>query len=555
MIARHSRAGLVGPLATSPAVPWVIAAAFVIAGLAAIRANTFLNDEGVVTWIFAGLMSESPIDMLFFAKSRPPISLLYAPIAAVGLKPFLWAHLLLAALAIPLTAMLARDFDHDIPNLPATLVALSPLYFASAASGVQNTEATIGLLAVACLLTRHWPMSAGLLMGVVAVGRIETAVFGLAFMAYAMLTPGCRRFLVGVFVFPTILALLGALYHGDLLWPLRYPSSLYSNPTIVPAERVWYVGTPRDLVYTLLALTPVIGVLAWTSFRGQTSIERTLTIGAFAFVVVLRILPVTEVIYVDASPRYILPPLPFLCLAANRAVSRWGRSWRGGLIGGGLLLGITGFALAHLDDSAASLLIAAVGLCVVAAILAFVSKRVALMTLVGASAAAMLLAMVAPREVPLFTRTNLLLGDHARQLDECVRWIGSNVPDRGVVVTDQHLLGIWLSERAPGIQVDVRHLVTPETLYEAQTLTNPATRQFDALFNTSRFFYARWIFSEEIASLPGEVFFVLRRDPSPRPRDLSAPPFDRIEWLVKGDWLGGRLIRDSRAATGGTHAP
>src|SRR5262245_22003762 len=180
-------------LATHPAIPWVLAALMTAAGGSAIHASLFLNNEGVLTWIFAGLMGESMRDMLFFMKVRPPISLFYAPVATAGLVPFLWTHLIVAALAVPLTASLARHFGLRRPNLAAALVAVSPLFFAGAAAGVQNTDATVGLLVVAWLLVRGRPLAAGLLLGVVILGRIETALFAAGLAAYALWTPGARR--------------------------------------------------------------------------------------------------------------------------------------------------------------------------------------------------------------------------------------------------------------------------------------------------------------------------------------------------------------------------
>src|SRR5262245_46096511 len=166
-------------------------------------------------------MADSP----FFMKVRPPISLFYAPVATAGLVPFLWTHLIVAALAVPLTASLARHFGLRRPNLAAALVAVSPLFFAGAAAGVQNTDATVGLLVVAWLLGRGRPLAAGLLLGVVILGRIETALFAAGLAAYALWTPGARRLLLGVPVVPVLFVALGAIYHGTLLWPLLYPSS------------------------------------------------------------------------------------------------------------------------------------------------------------------------------------------------------------------------------------------------------------------------------------------------------------------------------------------
>jgi hypothetical protein len=545
---------LIELLSRRPAGAWLITTLFVVCGLAAVQANTFLNNEGGLSWIFAGLTSEAPLDMLFFLKARPPISLFYAPIAAVGFTPFLWMHLLVAALAIPLTASLARHFQHDRPNLPAALVAVSPLYFAGAAAGVQNTDATVGLLLVAWLLTRRRAVAAGLLIGLLMLGRAETAFFAVALATFAFLTPGYRGMLVGMVVLPVIYVLTGAVYHGELLWPLHYPATLYTSPMIETAEMTRLRGSFRDSVTTLLAMTPVIGALAWTSFRGCSRLEKTLGLTAIAFLLTIRLAPLTQLVLLTASPRYALPALPFLCLAIGRGVSEFERSRRDNLRHAVVLVLIAAVivGLAHLDPWMTVLVFVSVAVCVAAAVVGFAAREAAATTLVVATAAITLVSIAAPRALPLLKSTDLLLGDQARQLDEGVAWIARELPDGGVVITDQHLVGVWLATYAPDLHVDIRHVVTPDMFYELQRLANPATRQFQTVFGTTKFHYARWIFLEDIGSLPGPVFFLLKADPSPRTRDLTEAPLDRVDWVVKGSWLGGQLRRDERSAA---HAP
>lgn len=481
----------------------MIAAGVATAGLAAVSSGYFLDDEGILSWIFAGIMSEAPLDVLFFLKARPPISALYAPVAALGLTPFLCVHVLVAAIAIPLTASLARRFGHRNPNLPAALVALSPLAFACAASGVQNSEAMLGVLCIAWLITRDRPLAAGVVAALLLIARVETAIFVAAVAAYAVVQLGDRRFLLGTITTLLVFVALGASYHGHLSWPLTYPSSVATNEAIDASRRAAYGGTLVDFITTLLSLTPVIGAALWMSVKGRPSFELTLIFAALAFVAAIRVLPFTGLVYVDASPRYLLPALPFLCLAVSNAVDT-----RRGVSGVGAL-----------------------------------PKRVSI---------PILLLVAALASPPLLPTTRMFLGHEARRLDELVGWIGeSGAPPGAIIVTDYPLLEIWRARRAPHLDVDIRFLAAPDMVYEATKLTNPATEQLQRLFGTKRFFYAPWVMIEDVASLPGDVYFVLRHRDSRR-RDFDDPPLSQVEWLVEKDWWGGRLIRaqDSSSSRG-----
>ncbi len=522
------------------ALSWLIAAGVALAGLAAVYSGYFLDDEGVLSWIFAGIMSEAPIDVLFFLKARPPIAALYAPVAAMGLTPFLCAHVLVAALAIPLTASLARRFGHRNPNLPAALVALSPLYFACAASGVQNSEAMLGVLLVAWLITRDMPLVAGVIAGLILIARVETAIFLVAVAAYAVVKLNDRRFMIGTITTLVVFVLLGACYHGHLLWPLTYPSSVSTNEAIDATRRAAYGGSLADFVTAGLSLTPVIAVALWTSVRNRSSFELTLIVAAFAFVAVIRVLPFTQLVYVDASPRYILPALPFLCLAVSNAVDNWGGVTRVGALRVGVLL-VLAAATTHMPDRfSASLPAICIAGCIAAAVVAAKSKRTSI---------AMLLVVAALASPPLLPTTRMFLGHEAQLLDELVSWIEtSGAPAGATVVTDYPLLEIWRAKRAPHLDVDIRFLAAPDMIYEATTLTNPATKQLDRLFGTKRFTYAPWIMIDEVASLPGDVYFVLRRQYSRR-KDLDDPPLNQVEWLVEKDWRGGRWLRRSAPTT------
>lgn len=541
-------------LATDRRVPWGVAAAFAAVGLLAVRANVFLNGEGILTWIFAGQLSESPLDGLFYLKIRPPLSAFWAPVAVWGRTPFLCLHVLLGAAAIPLTAALARRFGHRSPNLPALLLALSPLYAAAAPAGVQNADALLALLLVAWLLARGRATAAGMLLTLIVLSRIEVAFFGVALAAWALATPGARRFVLAAAALAAAYVLAGAVYHGDLLWPLHYPAFPTANPAVGPEARAGYGGDLKDLVTTLLGLTPVLGIGLWASSRGLPGLEVVLGATAVAFVLAIRVLPLTQLVYVDASPRYVLPALPYLCLLVGRGVERWGGGWRRDLPRAAVLLAIAALVawplvggasrdLAWFHGSVADLLLAVAVACVAAAALAAVARRAAVVVLLATAAAA---------GWALVPTTHLYLGLQARLLDESTAWLrAARLPPGTVVVTDHHLLAIWIEDYAPETGLDVRHLITPDMLYD-RILANPATRQPEMLWGRSRFLYAPWIAPAEMAALPGDVYVVVRRDIH-RTNMLAEPPFDRVEWLATGDdWQAGRLRRDAPRAD---HAP
>lgn len=525
------------------ALAWAMAAGVVVAGLAAIRSGYFLDDEGILSWMFAGILSEAPIDVLFFLKARPPISALYAPVATLGLTPFLCVHVLVAATAIPLTASLALRFGHRRPAFPAALVALSPLAFASAVSGVQNSEAMLAVLLVVWLVLRDRRLAAGVVAALILIARVETAIFVVAVGAFALAKLGDRRFLLGTTATLLLYVVFGAAYHGHLSWPLTYPSSVATNEAIDAAHRASYGGTFADLVVAILLLTPV-AVALWTPLGIPSSFEATLILAAFVFVAVLRVLPFTNLVYVDASPRYLLPAAPFLCLAIGRAVEHWsdGARVRASRIAVVLVLAVaTAFLL---DRVTAIVWVASTVGCVAAAVVAGASKRAAIVTLLSVAA------LAAP---PLIPSSRMFLGHDARLLDELVDWIGeSGIPPGATLVTDYPLLEIWRARRAPHLDVHIRFLAAPDMVYEATKLTNPATKQIERLFGTKRFAYAPWIMIEDVPALPGDVYFVLKRRDSRR-NDLDAPPLDQVEWSVEKDWRAGRWVRRSRPE--GVHGP
>ena len=107
----------------APGWSWVLAALYVLLGAVALSDDRFLHDEGLLTHTFALLVGRDPWPAIFLQKIRPPISVLYAPVAGAGVGAFLWTHLLVSALAVPLVAAVARRLGHAAPNVAAAIVA------------------------------------------------------------------------------------------------------------------------------------------------------------------------------------------------------------------------------------------------------------------------------------------------------------------------------------------------------------------------------------------------------------------------------------------------
>src|SRR6185295_6392726 len=95
-------------LAESRAVTLALAVLFAAAGIWLIVRRTVVNDEGLVTEVFARWTALAPLPMLFFQKARPITSLLYAIPSVAGPDVMLYAHVLVAALAGPMIAATAR---------------------------------------------------------------------------------------------------------------------------------------------------------------------------------------------------------------------------------------------------------------------------------------------------------------------------------------------------------------------------------------------------------------------------------------------------------------
>ncbi len=304
-------------------VPWVLALLFAVAGIEAVLHGRYFHDEGILSWYFASLLGHDPIAGLFFQKLRPALALVYAPVAALGFRPFALVHTLVGASAIPLIAALARHFGHRAPNVAALVLASSPLMLAAAPGGHSNADAAAGLVFACWLLfVRKRPGAAGAVLAALLFVRSEIAPFVLIIVGERLWSDRSNnwRLLVGVVAVPGLYALAGSFYHHDLLWALHYPPAL-AHPTprahwLDDAELANKLGRLHE---ALFALSPALPLALFVR-RPPNSPERAQALALCLFVAAIRGFPLLGLFNFDTSPRYLLCGLPALALLVSRQV-------------------------------------------------------------------------------------------------------------------------------------------------------------------------------------------------------------------------------------------
>ncbi len=486
-----------------------------LAGLAVHDAR-FLHDEGLLTHLFAALVGREPAATLFLQKARPPLALLYAPVAALGLPAFLWAHVLVGALAVPLVAAAAQRLGHARPELAAAVVALSPMHVAAGAAGLMNADAVVGVALVAMLWAgRRW-LAAGVVMGLLVWVRSELAVLALVLAAAALVErPRGWWALVGLAAFPLVYGLAGAIYHGDLLWMVRLPPALAAPMEDNPFWQAHHGHASLPTVTAaLLAITPAVALLGAWRWSSATAVERAGLVSSLAFVAALVLLPRWRVFNFDLSPRYLLPVLPFVALAVGRVAMHMGRDAAGatGLRRGvGLgALAIVALAVDRQGGGASALAVVALAAAVLAA---GGAGRLGL-------AQGLLGALLGVGTLAYGEGARIGRHQHSPGLDAIVERLREHPEwDGRRVYTNEPLLAAFLerSDHARGLpRLDVRYLVQADQLHELTALANPHNGQRPALLHALREgFYGTPVLPDELspAAVPAGSIFVLRDDP------------------------------------------
>jgi hypothetical protein len=487
-------------LLCDPAAVGVLVASFIVAGVVLVLTDYTINDEGMLTYYWASWLRRDFVPMLYFQKSKPVLCALYAPVTVWGPRVTLIAHVLVAATAIAMLAAVARSLTFRLPNLPAFVLAVSPLYFFGSAAGLSNVDGVVGIVLVLYLLcVRRWPMAAGLVLGMLPWVRFELAVFCAVMALYALATRGQRSLLLTMAVFPLVYAATGALYHSDILWFVHFPPAAPFDPAdplyVTPTQLLGF----RYLLEPTAALTPAAALAAALPLGRLQRIERAVLLYAVLVVLIMNILPVLHIGNFGTSPRYMLHLLPALALLIGRALEPL---WEDARPSPGMLLvaaaAAAWVATRQMDSRATFILIAVYAL--VWAVAWLRAGRFAVIAVVGL--------LLAGPFMPLRTDVG-----PPRYLAPMLAWLQSH-PERwgDPIYTNAQLLAQYLERRLPG--VDVHYMLGEDMAYETKFLINAGNGQLERIGKLSAAeFYGRQILPPFLPeSFPSNALFVLRVD-------------------------------------------
>lgn len=472
-----------------------------------------LNDEGLLTYLYANWASHDLWPVLFFQKAKPVLTLIYMPASLAGIPGFLVLHLVLSSLTLPLLVSLGRALGLGAPNAAAFVVALSPIFLLGGAAGLNNLDGLLGTtLFLYLLVVRRQPLAAGLVLGLLPWVRHELALFSALFFLRGVVVDRRRSFIVGALAFPSLYWLSGALYHGDLIWLVHYPPSTLFP---MPGNPMWVPVSSGAVVESLLSITPLIGLAFALPYRELSRIERALLGYVVLWLILSTVLPVWRIANFGYVPRYALQVLPMLALLTARGLESWIQGEPPAFVA--LLVPVflagafvaSGFA--HAGAAAPALL----ATCGALALVHLERGRAAVVVALALVAAGPLLGLktqVSARELggglPAMT-------DWVRAHSGEVMSADGDEAIRGPIYTNSPLLATHL-EGAGGLPgLDVRFMVGVDQYYDLIQMSNEGNGQRQALRRLARgWFYGRGVPPGELSpeTMPAGAVFVLRDD-------------------------------------------
>ena len=527
-------------LLESPRALGVLTALFAAAGLVLVLDHFVVYDEGLLTYVFARWLALDPLPVLFFQKAKPITSLLFAIPAVGGVEAMLAVHVVAAALVAPMLAAVARALDIRLPNLPALIVLVSPLFLFGAVAGVSNTDgvvATTLFLYLAVARRRSW--LAGFVLGCLPWVRYELAPFAIVLWLYATLVERNRGIALGAMLFPAAYALSGAVYHHDLLWFVHFAPS---TALPMPGNRIWdtqKIGL-RYLLALQLLVTPTVGFALLAPPSRLTPVEKALCLFAVASFLLLAFLPFLRLGNFGMVARYFLQPLPVLALLAARAVEPYlerGRSsWRLYALAGGLAA-----VWAVSDGPRSTLALPILGAYLAAAVLGSLGRGAGVVCAVALAAC---IGLALPRnemKTPVYFEPALAwLNAHAREI-------------RGATIyTNSPVIPFGIASSSKLVESDVRFIVAPDILFEIDELSNPANGQRDALRRVAaEELFGRSVSWDEISpdSVPAKSLFLLDEDPRLPATMPDAVWAGRLEKIAGGSFFTIDRVMPAGSAT------
>lgn len=479
----------------------VLTIAYVVTGLLFVRSDYTLHDEGLLTHYWASWARQDFVPVFFYQKVKPLLAAIYAPFTAAGIRATMAAHVIVASTAIPMIAATARSLGHQIPNLPAIVVAFSPIYLYGGSAGLSNVDGLVGVILVVYLLTaQRRPLLAGIVSGMLPWVRFELGIFSMVVAIFALAAKRDRLIMVGLPVFPLIYGFAGAVYHRDLLWLIHFPPSAPYDPTN-PIWRSENIGL-QYFLGPALALCPAAAVIFALRVARLQLVERMVLIFGVAATLTVQLFPIFKIGNFGAAPRYSVHVLPALALLLSRAVEPW---WEGARERPSRLLVVfiaaAWMATRESDPTVAAGILIAYGLLV--AIARYRPGTPAVMVVVALAVAAPILPV----------RFEVGRAITAAYLDPMVEWLEAHPGEAaGPIYSNSQLLAPFLENR--GWAAGSIYFMTGVDMWKEGELLNQANGQFERIGRLARSdLYGRGVmapFAPE--DVPDGALFALRVD-------------------------------------------
>jgi len=310
----------------------VLTGLFIATGVFDVFNERFLNAAQLWAAHLASRFFAYPVETLFLPGASPLDAAAFAPFAG-SLETFGVAHVVFAAVSIPLVAERARALSVPYPNVAALLVAASPTLLAAAPSGIAGADGVV-LVALALYVLDAHHQGAG---ARVATGARATAAAGVTLGLLGLLRPELialslaiswarrdRSLALFAAIIPGVYLGAGAVVHGDA----AFIAAALTTPSLhgpLPISRA------SDWALALAATCPAIGLAIFfpktaqddgehrQSRESRPSTEHRETIAAAAFAALVLLLGSLDLRRVGLSPERLAPALPLIAVPLARA--------------------------------------------------------------------------------------------------------------------------------------------------------------------------------------------------------------------------------------------